>query len=47
MSSTTEGILAIVAAVLVLLSAVIDPTISFIISTASLVGIGVFHLTAE
>ena len=47
MHNKTEGILAIIAAVFVLFSAMLDPTISFIISIAALTGFGVFHLTAK
>ena len=47
MGNKTEGVLALVAAVLVLFSAMIDPTISFIFSIAALVGFGVFHLTSK
>jgi len=44
MNTKTEGTLAMIAALLVLLSAMWEPRISIVVSLAALVGLGIFKL---
>ena len=44
MNTKTEGAIAIVAAIFVLLSAMWDPRISLILSVVALVGLGVYRI---
>jgi hypothetical protein len=44
MNTKTEGILAILAALLVLFSAMWDPRVSAVISIVALVGLGIYQL---
>ena len=47
MNTKKEGTLAIVAAVLVLFSAMLDPRISVVVSLLALLGIGIYKLTQK
>jgi hypothetical protein len=47
MNTKTEGTLAILAALLVLFSAMWDPRISVIVSIAALVGLGIYKLLPQ
>lgn len=47
MNTKTEGTLAIVAALLVLLSALWDPRISVVVSLIALVGFGIYQLVRK
>lgn len=47
MNTKTEGTLAIVAALLVLFSAMWDPRISVLVSLLVLLGIGIYKLTKK
>lgn len=44
MNTKTEGTLAIIAALLVLFSAMWDPRVSIVVSLAALVGLGIYKL---
>lgn len=44
MNTKTEGTLAMIAALLVLLSAMWEPRISIVVSLAALVGLGIYKL---
>jgi hypothetical protein len=46
-NTKTEGTLAIVAALLVLFSAMWDPRISVVVSLLALLGIGIYRLTQK
>lgn len=43
MSNKTEGTIAILAALLVLFSAMIDPVVSVVIALVALVGLGIYR----
>jgi hypothetical protein len=47
MNTKKEGTLAIVAALLVLSSAMLDPRISVVVSLLALLGIGIYKLTQK
>jgi hypothetical protein len=47
MNTKTEGTLAILAALLVLFSAMWDPRVSVVVSLLALVGIGLYKLTQK
>ncbi len=47
MNARTESVLAIIAAILVLLSAMWDPRISVAISVATLLGLGVYKFVKK
>jgi hypothetical protein len=47
MNNQTEGVFAIVAAVVVLFSAMLDPQVSIILAVAGLALYGVYKLTAQ
>ena len=47
MSSRTEGLLAIFAALLVLFTAMLNPLVSTAIAIVALVTLGIFHITRQ
>ena len=47
MNHQTEGLLAIIAALLVLFSAMLNPIVSVVISVAALIGFGVYKVTSR
>ena len=44
---TTEGILAIIAALLVLFSAMWDPRVSVVVSVVALLGLGIYKIVKK
>ena len=47
MNTKTEGTLAIIASLFVLMSAMLDPRISVILSVAALLGLGIYKLVQK
>lgn len=47
MSNKHQGLLSIVAALLVLVTAMIDPSVSIMIATAALTFLGAYHYTRK